>query len=69
MEKHLKAVEVVVTYKYILEIDQNNPIVKEYESENEMIVDCASYRFLNILPVLESRGVTVKDVEVLGYGG
>ena len=34
----MRTVEVTVTYKYELEIDDNNEIVKEYESENELLI-------------------------------
>lgn len=61
----MRTVEVTVTYKYELEIDDNNEIVKEYESENDLFVDCASYRFGTGLPVIGDGGVKVKDVELV----
>jgi hypothetical protein len=61
----MKTLEATVTYKYKLEIDDNNDIVKEYESENELLVDCASYRFGIGLPVIGGGGVKVKDVELV----
>jgi hypothetical protein len=61
----MKKVEITVTYEYELEIDESNPIVKEYESENELLVDCASYRF-DVLPVLkDGGGVKVIDVTLI----
>ncbi len=58
-------IELEVTYRYQLEIDENNDIVKEYESIKDLLYDCASYRF-NILPVLgKDGGVKVTDVELL----
>lgn len=60
-----KTVEVIVTYKYELEIDEDNSIVKEYEGENDLLVDCATYRFGSGLPVIGDGGVVVKDVELI----
>ena len=61
----MKKVTVNVTYKYELEIDENDSIVKEYESENDLLVDCASYRFSDILPVIKEGGVKVNDIEMV----
>jgi hypothetical protein len=61
----MRTVEVTVTYKYELEINENDSIVKEYESENHLLVDCASYRFSDILPVIKEGGVRVKDIEMV----
>lgn len=61
----MKKVTVNVTYKYELEIDENDSIVKEYESENDLLVDCASYRFSATLPVINNNGVRVKDIEMI----
>lgn len=61
----MRKVEVTVTYKYELEIDDSNEIVKEYESENHLLVDCATYRFGTVLPVIGVGGVLVKDIELI----
>lgn len=61
----MKKVEVTVTYKIQLEIDENDSIVKEYESENDLLLDCATYRFSDILPVINEGGVKVKDIEII----
>jgi len=61
----MKKVIVNVTYKYELEIDENDSIVKDYESENDLLVDCASYRFSATLPVIGSNGVRIKDIELV----
>jgi len=61
----MRTVEVTVTYKYELEIDDNNEIVKEYVSEKELLEDCASYIFEIGLPVIGDGGVKVKDVELV----
>lgn len=60
-----KTIIVEVIYKYELEVDTDNQIVKEYNSETEMLIDCATYRFGTGLPVINDGGVTVKDVELL----
>ena len=61
----MKTVEVVITYKYELEINEFDSIVKDYESENDLLVECASYRFSDVLPVIKNGGVKIIDVEVL----
>jgi hypothetical protein len=60
-----KTIAIEVTYKYTIEVDENSPIVKEYNTEGELIDDLASYRF-TILPVL-NNGVEIKDVEFLDW--
>lgn len=60
-----KTLEVEVTIKYTIEVDNNNSIVKEYDSEKELVDDLASYRF-SVLPVI-GDGVEIKDVEVLDW--
>lgn len=61
----MKKVEITVTYKYELEINENDSIVKEYKSENDLLADCASYRFSDILPVIKKGGVKIKDIEMV----
>lgn len=61
----MKTIEVTVTYKYEIQIEENNLIVKEYESENDMLVDCASYRFSDVLPVIKEGGLVVRDIELI----
>jgi len=61
----MKKVTVNVTYQYEIEIDESNEIVKEYESENELLVDCSSYHFGKILPVMNGGGVKVKDCTLI----
>ncbi len=56
-----KTFEVEVTYKYIIEVDYDNSIVKEYKNEKELIDDLACYRF-SVLPVI-GNGVEIKDTE------
>lgn len=61
----MKKLTIRVTYNYELEIDESNEIVKEYDGENALLVDCASYQFGAVLPVIESGGVKVKDVSLV----
>ncbi|MDP1814453.1 MAG: hypothetical protein Q8K92_08390 [Leadbetterella sp.] len=63
-----KVVKINVTYEMELEIDPNNEYVKAYENEAEMLVDCGSYRFENVLPVINQGGVVVKDVTMIVLG-
>lgn len=60
-----KIVTVEVRYKYELEIDDENPIVQDYEGENHLLVDCAIHQFGSNLPVIKEGGVVVKDVELV----
>jgi len=55
--------EVTVTYKYTVEVDNSNELVKEYESRTDLIEQLASYRFSPTLPVV-NNGVEVKDVDL-----
>lgn len=61
----MRTVTVNVTYKYELEINDENSIVKEYEDENTLLVDCASYHFGHNLPVIANAGVKVTDIELV----
>lgn len=60
-----KTLEIEVTMKYTIEVDTENSIVKEYETEKELVDDLSSYRF-SVLPVI-GNGVEIKDVEVLNW--
>jgi hypothetical protein len=60
-----KTLEIEVTIKYTVEVDTENSIVKEYETEKALVDDLASYRF-SVLPVI-GNGVEIKDVEVLQW--
>lgn len=52
-----------VTFNYELEIDEDNPIVKEYEDQDELLEDLVSYKMSNILPVV-GNGVNIKSFDV-----
>lgn len=58
----MKKVTLEVIYKVEVEIDESHNIVNEYEGENDLLVDCASYHFSNILPVIKEKGVVIKDM-------
>jgi len=60
---NLKKIEIEVSYKYTIELDETNEIVKEYESENDLIVELASYKFSEVLPVM--KAIKVKDIELI----
>ncbi len=60
-----------VTYRYTLKIDDTNYVVQDYTDLNgnvddkAMVNDCADYRFDKVLPVIETGGVIVEEVEVI----
>lgn len=55
----MRKLRVEVTKVYELEVDDENFIVQEYETDKEMVDHLASYDF-SVLPVLE-EGVKVVD--------
>lgn len=59
----IKKLTVSVTYHYEIEIDEENPIVKEYADQNELLEDLVSYKMSNILPVV-GNGVIIKSSDV-----
>ena len=63
-----KTIEVDVTYKYTLEVDDENYIVQEYADDEELVQHIVDYRF-SILPVLEGedRGVIIHNVEAVEH--
>lgn len=58
----MKTIELEITYKYKIEVDETNEIVKEYESENHLLYELANYQFSEHLPVMEA--VKVLDIEL-----
>lgn len=62
-----KKQEVFVLIKYEVEIDEDDSVVKDYDSPKELIDDLVSYRFSEMMPVIKSKGVIVRDVEVLKH--
>jgi hypothetical protein len=57
-----KKITVDVHYQVTMEVDTDDDIVKEYESQNELVSDLVHYRF-STLPVLQ-KGVKINDIEV-----
>ena len=57
----MRTIEVEVTRTYQIEVDDNNEIVKEYNSDEDLTADCAGFKFGNGLPVISGGGVKVKD--------
>jgi hypothetical protein len=61
-----KQIKVSVMYCYSLTIDADNPIVRDYANEKEMVQHLVDYRFNDVLPVLSASagGVKVEDVQI-----
>jgi hypothetical protein len=64
-EISMRKIEVTITYKYEIEVNDNNDIVKEYEDDKELINDLASYHFSPLLPVVGVGSVIIKDIELI----
>lgn len=60
-----KNLKIQVTRTYEIEIDTENSIVKDYESEDELIDHIVSYNF-SVLPVI-NNGVKVIDDELIAF--
>lgn len=54
-----------VTYQFEIQIDEKSAIVQEYANMNQLVEDCSSYRFSEVLPVINSGAVKVLDVELM----
>jgi len=61
----MRLIKVKVTREYELQIEEENEIVREYESENSMLLDCVAYDFDSVLPVIGEGGVKVINVELI----
>ena len=61
----MRKVNVLATYQYEVEIDDSNEIVQDYESENQLLLDAANYRFSEVLPVINTGGLKVKDITLI----
>ena len=61
----MKTINIEVTYVVEIEVDESSPIVQEYESEKELILDLISYQF-QVLPVI-GEGVTINDISAVDY--
>jgi hypothetical protein len=62
-----KKVGIQIITEITIEIDTNDPIVDEYETEAELLQDLISYEFSNVLPVVEKGGVVVLEKEVMDW--
>lgn len=58
----MKTIELQITYKYKIEVDETNEIVKEYESENDLLYHLANHQFSENLPVMEA--IKVLEIEL-----
>lgn len=60
-----RRIKITATYEIEMEIDTTDPVVLDYNDEDELILDCASYRFSSVMPVIESGGVVFKNSELI----
>jgi hypothetical protein len=61
----MKSKTLKVELEIEISIDKSNPIVHEYESENDMVMDVLSYLSIPaILPVVSTGGVKVTNIEI-----
>lgn len=60
----MKKIYVSITTNLEIEIDPTNPIVQGYEDDRQIINECAGFQFSNVLPVIESGGVRVTNIDV-----
>ena len=65
-----KKFKLEVTMIVEVEIDQENDIVKEYETTDELLSDIVSYRFSSVLPVMAAVKADFEEstFEVLEHG-
>lgn len=61
----MKKLEIEITYKYQIEVDENDDIVKDYENDEELVQHLADYRFGTVLPVIQVGAVKIKDIELV----
>ena len=59
----MRTIEVEVTKKYTLQVDDSNHIVQEYFDDEELVNHLVSYNF-EVLPVLK-EGVKVVDDTII----
>jgi len=59
----MRKLQVEITYKYQLKIDDTDDIVKEYQDDDELIHDCV-YNFGSVLPVIAVGAVKIIDREL-----
>ena len=61
----MRRLEIEITYKYEIEVDETDDIVKDYENDAEMVQHLADYRFGTVLPVIQVGAVQIKDIELV----
>jgi hypothetical protein len=61
----MRKLEIEITYKYEIEVDETDDIVKDYENDEELVQHLADYRFGNVLPVIQVGAVQIKDIELV----
>jgi len=61
----MRKLEIEITYKYEIEVDDNDDIVKDYENDKELVEHLADYRFGTVLPVIQVGAVKIKDIELV----
>lgn len=61
----MRKLEIEITYKYEIEVDETDDIVKEYENDEELVQHLADYRFGTVLPVIQVGAVKIKDIELV----
>jgi len=61
----MKKLEIEITYKYEIEVDETDDIVKNYENDEELVQHLADYRFGTVLPVIQVGAVKIKDIELV----
>ena len=61
----MRKLEIEITYKYEIEVDDNDDIVKEYENDKELVEHLADYRFGTALPVIQVGAVKITDIELV----
>ena len=61
--------KVTATLEIIIEvmIDDTNEIVKEYENDKELIIDCYQHDWSQVLPVIEDKGIKLIDTNIFDY--
>ena len=64
----MRQVTVTETKYYVVNIDDDNEIVKEYQDDDALINDCISYKFSKVLPVIEDGGVELLEKYAVSNG-
>ena len=61
----MRKLEIEITYKYEIDVDETDGIVKDYENDEELVQHLADYRFGTVLPVIQVGAVKIKDIELV----